>query len=202
MAAVKAAIIYYSQTGSVHKLAEAIKQGAEGAGAEVRLLKVRELAPEEAIASNAGWAAHREETQHVPEATLADLEWADVIILGSPTRYGNITSQLKQFIDTTGPLWGQGRLINKFGSAFTSTATAHGGQESTLLALYNTFYHWGTIIVPPGYADPIQFQAGNPYGASHTSNNGQTPPDDTQLGSARFQGKRTVEVAAQFLAGA
>jgi len=86
--------------------------------------------------------------------------------------------------------------------AFTSTATAHGGQESTLLALYNTFYHWGTIIVPPGYADPIQFQAGNPYGASHTSNNGQTPPDNTQLGSARFQGKRTVEVAAQFLAGA
>lgn len=199
---VKTAIIYYSATGGTYKLAQAIVEGAREAGAEVRLLKVRELAPEAAIASNQGWAAHRKETQDVPEATLADLEWAEAIILGAPTRYGMPAAQLKQFLDTTGPLWGQGKLINKIGSSFTSTATAHGGQESTILALNNTFYHWGAIIVPPGYGDPIQFAAGNPYGASFTSNNGQTPPDDTALASARFQGRRTVQVAAQFLKGA
>ncbi|RYG33442.1 NAD(P)H:quinone oxidoreductase [bacterium] len=199
--ATKTAIIYYSATGGTYKLALAIAEGAREAGSEVRVLKVKELAPEAAIASNEGWSAHRLETQEVPEATLADLEWADVIILGAPTRYGLPAAQLKQFLDTTGPLWGQGKLINKFGSSFTSTATSHGGQESTILALNNTFYHWGTVIVPPGYADPIQFAAGNPYGVSFTSQNGAVPPDENALASARFQGKRTVEVATQFLAG-
>ncbi|RYG47431.1 NAD(P)H:quinone oxidoreductase [bacterium] len=199
--ATKTAVIYYSATGGTYKLAQAIVEGAKEAGSEVRLLKVKELAPEAAIASNEGWSAHRLETQDVPEATLDDLEWADVIILGAPTRYGLPAAQLKQFLDTTGPLWGQGKLINKFASSFTSTATAHGGQESTILALNNTFYHWGSVIVPPGYADPIQFAAGNPYGASFTSQNGSVPPDENALASARFQGRRTVEVATQFLAG-
>jgi NAD(P)H dehydrogenase (quinone) len=199
---VKTAVIYYSATGGTYKLAQAIAEGAREAGGEVRVLKVRELAPDEAIASNKGWAAHRLETQDVPEAKLSDLEWADVVIFGAPTRYGLPAAQLKQFIDTTGPLWAAGKLINKVVSAFTSTSTHHGGQESTILALSNTFYHWGSIIVPPGYGDPIQFAAGNPYGASFTSNNGQVPPDETALASARFQGRRTVQVAAQFLAGA
>lgn len=199
--AVKTAIIYYSATGGTHKLAQAIAEGAREAGGEVRFLKVRELAPEEAIASNEGWSAHRAETQDVPEATLADLEWADAILFGAPTRFGLPAAQLKQFLDTTGPLWGQGKLIDKIVSTFTSTATAHGGQESTILALNNTFYHWGAIIVPPGYADPIQFAAGNPYGASFTSQNGTVPPDENALASARFQGRRTVEIAARFLAG-
>lgn len=198
---VRTAIIYYSATGGTYKLAQAIAEGAREAGAEVRVLKVRELAPEEAIASNAGWAAHRQETQDVPEASLADLEWADCIIFGAPTRYGMPAAQLKQFLDTSGPLWAQGKLVDKIVSSFTSTATAHGGQESTILALNNTFYHWGSIIVPPGYADPIQFAAGNPYGASFTSNNGQTPPDENALASARFQGRRTVQTAATFVRG-
>ena len=195
----KIAIIYYSATGTTYHLARAVEQGAQQAGAEVRFRKVRELAPEEAINSNQGWSAHRLETQHVPEASLDDLEWADAIILGTPTRYGLPTAQLKQFIDTTGGLWGQGKLINKITSSFTSAATQHGGQESTILALNTTFYHWGSIIVGPGYADPIQFQAGNPYGASFTSNNGALNPDEVALGSARFQGKRVAEVTAQFV---
>lgn len=200
--AVNCAVIYYSATGTTYELARAIEEGAKSAGAEVRLMKVKELAPDEAIATNQGWAAHRLETQHVPEATLADLEWADAVILGTPTRYGLPSAQLKQFIDSSGALWGQGKLINKFGSAFTSAATVHGGQETTIVALNNTFYHWGCIIVPPGYADPIQFQAGNPYGTSFTSNNGTAKPDDVALAAGRFQGKRVADIAAQFLAGA
>jgi len=197
----KVAIIYYSATGTTYQLAKAVEEGAKQAGAEVRLLKVKELAPEEAIQSNEGWSKHRLETQNVPEAKLEDLEWADAIILGSPTRYGLPTSQLKQFIDSTGPLWGQGKLVNKIASAFTSAATTHGGHESTILAICNTFHHWSAIIVSPGYADPVQFQSGTPYGASFVSNNGALDPDETALNSARFQGKRVAELATQFLAG-
>ncbi|GAB3990290.1 hypothetical protein GCM10029978_117780 [Actinoallomurus acanthiterrae] len=124
-----------------------------------------------------------------------------MIMLGAPTRYGLPAAQMKQFLDTTGPLWAQGRLINKIGTSFTATATRHGGQESTILALNNTFYHWGSIIVPPGYGDPIQFQAGNPYGASHTSNNGEDMPGDVERAAIEFQARRTVEVADTFLRG-
>ena len=194
----KIAIIYYSATGTTYKLARAIEEGAKQAGAEVRMLRVKELAPEEAITSNEGWSAHRLETQAIPEATLDDLEWADAIILGTPTRYGLPSAQLKQFIDTTGPLWGQGKLVNKIGSSFTSIATTHGGHESTLLAINNVFYSWGCIIVAPGYADPIQFQSGNPYGTSFTSQNGTVAPDEVALSAARFQGKRVAEVTAMF----
>jgi len=193
---VNAAVIYYSATGNVYALARAVVAGAEKAGAEVRLRKVRELAPDEAIASNEGWQAHALETKAVAEAELDDLEWADVVIFGTPTRYGNMAAQLKQFIDTSGPLWAAGKLADKVYSGFTSTGTAHGGQESTLLALYNTYYHWGGIIVPPGYLDPIQFVAGNPYGASHVSANGTNPPGETELAAAEFTGRRAVEVAS------
>jgi len=199
--AVKVAIIYYSSTGTTYRLARAVEEGAKEAGAEVRLRKVKELAPEEAIASNEGWAENVRATQDVQEATLDDLTWADAIVFGTPTRYGLPTAQLKQFIDTTGGLWATGKLVNKVVSSFTSAPTAHGGQESTILALNNTFYHWGSIIVGPGYADPIQFQSGNPYGVSFKSDNGQTRPDETALSAARFQGKRVAEVAAQFAAG-
>lgn len=198
---VKVAVVYYSATGTTYALARAIEESATAAGAEVRVRKVRELAPEEAIASNQGWSAHRLETQDVPEATLDDLEWADAIIMGAPTRYGLPAAQLKQFLDTTGPLWGQGKLVNKVTSGFTSAATAHGGHESTLLALYNTFHHWSSITVSPGYADPIQFAAGNPYGTSFTSQNGTLKPDDTALNAARFQARRVVEVAGFLKAG-
>ncbi len=189
----KVAIIYYSATGTTFKLAQAIEAGAKEAGADVRVLKVRELAPEEAIASNEGWS------KDLPEATLADLEWADAIILGSPTRYGLPAAQLKQFLDSTGPLWGAGKLLNKIGSSFCTVATNHGGHESTILAINNTFYSWGSLIVAPSYGDPIQFQTGNPYGSSFTSQNGTVPPDEVSLASARFQGKRVAEVTAKFL---
>lgn len=197
----KVAIIYYSATGTTYALAKAVEAGAQAAGAEVRVRKVRELAPDEAIATNEGWSAHRLETQNVPEATNDDLEWADAIILGAPTRYGMPAAQLKQFIDGTGPLWGAGKLIDKVTSSFTSAATTHGGHETTLTALNNTFYHWGAILVPPGYADGAQFASGTPYGTSFTSNNGALQPDDTALNAARFQGKRVAEVTARLLAG-
>ena len=147
-----AAVIYYSATGNVYALAQAVVTGAEKAGAETRLRKVRELAPDEAVAANAGWQAHALEAQDVDEATLADLEWADAIIFGTPTRYGNVAAQLKQFIDTTGPLWAAGRLANKVYAGFVSTGPARrSGVDAAGTA--DTFYHWGGIIVPPGYVD-------------------------------------------------
>jgi NAD(P)H dehydrogenase (quinone) len=199
---VKVAIIYYSATGSVYQLAQAVREGAEKAGAEVRVRKVHELAPKEAIESNEGWSKHSLETQDVPEATADDILWADAVVFGTPTRYGNVAAQLKQFLDTLGPQWAQGLLANKIYSGFTSTGTAHGGQETTLLALYNSIYHFGGIIVPPGYTDPIKFQEGNPYGASHISANGANPPADQDLASAAYSGRRVAEIAAQFQRGA
>ena len=199
---VHAGVIYYSATGNVYALAQAVIAGAEKAGAETRLRKVRELAPEEAVASNEGWQSHTLETQDIEEASLADLEWADVVLFGTPTRFGNVAAQLKQFMDTTGPLWAAGELANKVYGGFVSTATAHGGQESTLLALSNTFYHWGGIIVAPGYLDPIQYAAGNPYGASHISANGTNPPGETELAAAAFTARRRVEIATSLRAGA
>src|ERR1700712_711985 len=126
---VKVAIIYYSATGGVYKLAQAVQEGAEKAGAEVRLRKVHELAPQEAIESNEGWAAHALETQDVPEATAEDILWADAVLFGTPTRYGNVAAQLKQFLDTLGPQWAQGQLANKVYSGFTSTGTAQGARK-------------------------------------------------------------------------
>src|ERR1700709_973120 len=198
----KVAVIYYSATGSVYQRAQAVREGAEKAGAEVRVRKVHELAPQEAIESNEGWSQHALETQDVPEASADDILWADAVIFGTPTRYGNVAAQLKQFLDTLGPQWAQGLLANKVYSGFTSTGTAHGGQETTLLALYNSLYHFGGFIVPPGYTDPIKFQEGNPYGASHVSANGANPPGDLELGSAAYSGQRVAEVAAQFKRGA
>ncbi|MGI9048018.1 MAG: NAD(P)H:quinone oxidoreductase [Rubrobacteraceae bacterium] len=191
----KVAVVYYSATGNVYKLARAIEEGAKDAGAEVRFRKVRELAPEEAIKSNQGWYDHSLETQDVPEASLEDLEWADAYIFGTPTRFGNVSAQLKQFIDTAGGLWFQGKLADKVVGGFTSASNAHGGQESTLLSMYNVFMHWGSIIVPNGYTDDSIFAAGgNPYGASSTGT--EEGPTDEELAAARFQGRRIAEKAA------
>ena len=107
-----------------------------------------------------------------------------------------IAAQLKQFIDTTGPLWANGALADKVYSGFTSTATSHGGQESTLLSLFTIFYHWGGVVVTPGYTDPSQFVAGNPYGASHTSNNGEVAPDHVALAATALTAKRAVRIGA------
>ena len=195
----KVAVIYYSATGNVYKLGRAIEEGAKEAGAEVRFRKVHELAPEEAIKSNQGWYDHSLETQDVPEASLDDLEWADAYIFGTPTRFGNVSAQLKQFIDTAGGLWFQGKLADKVVSGFTSASTLHGGQESTLLSMYNVFMHWGSIIVPTGYTDDSIFAGGgNPYGASSTGS--EEGPTEEELAVARYQGRRIAEKAEVFAA--
>ncbi|MFC7549125.1 NAD(P)H:quinone oxidoreductase [Plantactinospora sp. GCM10030261] len=199
---VKIAVIYYSATGNVHRLAEALTEGAEKAGAEVRLRQVPELAPDAAIDSNPAWRSHLESVRaSVPVATHDDLVWADAYAFGSPTRYGNVAAQLKQFLDGTGPLWATGTITGKPATAFASAVNVHGGNESTLLALYNTMYHWGSIIVPPGYLDPTVSAAfGNPYGTAHPS--GPGAPAEATLAAARFQGGRLATVTAALLAGA
>ena len=193
----KISVIYYSSSGTNYAIAQALATAAQGAGAEVRLRKVRELAPDEAIASNAGWSAHVAATQHIEEATAADVVWADGVIFGSPTRYGNIAAQLKQFIDTLGPQWAQGQLADKVYSGFTSSTTAHGGQESTLLALYTTIHHFGGIVVSPGYTDPSKFVDGNPYGTSHVDAQGNNPVAEVTLQAAKVQAERVVRFAAK-----
>ena len=196
--AVKVAVIYYSATGNVYKLGKAIEEGATEAGAEVRFRKVRELAPEEAIKSNQGWYDHALMTEDVPEAQLEDLEWADAYIFGTPTRFGNVSAQLKQFIDTAGGLWFQGKLADKIVGGFTSASNANGGQESTLLSMYNVFMHWGSIIVPNGYTDQSIFAAGgNPYGTSSTGTD--EGPTEEELAVARYQGRRIAEKAQAFV---
>ncbi|SDY68611.1 NAD(P)H:quinone oxidoreductase [Herbiconiux ginsengi] len=198
---INVAIVYYSSTGTVHELAESVAAGAADAGATVRLLRVQELAPQAVIDSNPVWAAHAAATGQVPIATAADLEWADAIIFGTPTRFGNVASQLKQFIDTLGGLWARGLLADKVYSGFTSSDTKHGGQESTLLALYNTVHHFGGILVAPGYTDPLKFNDGNPYGTSHVRALGENPVDDTSREAAAYQGRRVVNVAKALKAG-
>jgi NAD(P)H dehydrogenase (quinone) len=195
MTNVNLAIIYYSSTGTNYQLAKWAEEGAKEVGAEVKVLKVEELAPESAIASNPAWKAHYEATKDVPTATLEDLEWADAIIFSVPTRFGNVPSQLKQFLDTTGGLWAQGKLANKVVSAMASAANAHGGQEQTILALYTTMMHWGAIIAAPGYTDGSAFAAGgNPYGTSVTVDQEGNMIEDVEA-AVKHQAKRTVEVA-------
>lgn len=191
------AVIYYSATGTVHQLAKAVAEGAREDGADVRLRRVVELAPDTAIDSNPDWRAHVDRTHdRVEEATLEDLEWADGYAFGSPTRFGNVAAQLKQFMDQTGKLWSEGKLAKPV-TAFTAATNPHGGQESTILALNNTFYHWGGIIVPPGYTDPtVHAAGGNPYGASWSSGREGRDPDEAALEAARYQGRRLAEVAA------
>jgi NAD(P)H dehydrogenase (quinone) len=196
---VNAAIIYYSATGTVHALARAVADGAEKAGARVRLRKVAELAPPEAINANPAWVQHIQDTADVAEASVDDVAWADAVLFGTPTRFGNPSSQLKAFIDSAGVLWRQGQLADKVYSTFTASGTAHGGQESTILALANVFYHWGGIIVPPGYTDPIVYKTGNPYGTSHVA--GEGPPGELVLEAARYQARRVVDTAAALKAG-
>ncbi|WP_305782678.1 NAD(P)H:quinone oxidoreductase [Symbioplanes lichenis] len=198
MANVKLSIIYYSSTGTIHGMAERLQQAGEKAGAEVRLRQVAELAPQEAIASNAAWSQHFDRTKDEPKATADDVVWADAVLFGSPTRYGNVASQLKQFLDTLGPQWAQGQLANKAYAGFTASQTAHGGQESTLLALYNTIHHFGGILVTPGYTDPLKFADGNPYGVSHvTGPANDAPLTDAEIAALDHMAQRIVTIAAK-----
>jgi NAD(P)H dehydrogenase (quinone) len=198
---VKLAIIYYSSTGTNHKMALVAADGAKEVGAEVKVFKVPELAPEEAIASNAGWKAHYDATRDVPTASGSDIEWADAVIFSVPTRFGNVPSQMKQFLDTLGGLWAQGKTVNKVVSSMTSAQNPHGGQEATILSLYTTMYHWGTIVVAPGYTDQSLFAAGgNPYGTSVTAVEDGTI-SEADSAAIKHQAKRVVTVAQWVKAG-
>ncbi len=192
------AIIYYSSTGTNQKTAMAVAEGASQAGAEVRVRLVQETAPQEAIDSRDAWKAFVEKTKNETKASPEDADWADAIVFGTPTRFGNPAAQLKTYIDTLGGLWSQGKLADKAYAAFTSAQNPHGGQESTLLALFNSIYHFGGIIVPPGYTDDTCFASGgNPYGPSVTVGQNLDDPTEHDLAHARYLGKRVTEIAAK-----
>jgi NAD(P)H dehydrogenase (quinone) len=162
-------VIYYSATGHGTAMARRIVSTAEAAGADVRLRHVAETQDPQTFAHNPAWTANYEATKDLPAATGDDIVWADAVIFGSPTRFGSPAAQLRAFLDSLGGLWAQGKLADKVYAAFTSSNTLHGGQETTLLSLYITLMHFGGIIVPPGYTDPLKFVDGNPYGVSLVS---------------------------------
>lgn len=198
MSKVRLAVIYYSMGGTNYQMARWAAEAAEEAGAEVRLRKVRELAPQSVIDSSPAWKSHVEATKDIPEAESDDLEWADAIIFSTPTRFGNIASQMKQFLDMQGGLWAQGKTANKVVSAMSSAQNPHGGQEATILSIYTSMFHWGAIVAAPGYTDPVVFGAGgNPYGTSVTvGQDGNMVGDIKAIEAAvKHQAKRTVTVA-------
>jgi NAD(P)H dehydrogenase (quinone) len=200
---VKVAVIYYSATGAVHALAQAVAEGAASAGAEVRLRRVAELAPDSAIDQNPLWRRHADAATSITQASVEDLAWADAFAFGTPTRFGGPAAQLKQFIDQAGGLWQEGRLADKPVTAFTSAFNRHGGSEATILSLGNVFYHWGALIVPPGYTDPVVYAAGgNPYGTSLvTGPPTGDAPEAAALKAARYQGRRLTQITIRLLRG-
>jgi NAD(P)H dehydrogenase (quinone) len=190
-------IAFYSRGGVTEALAKAVAEGAVAEGAEVRLRRAREFVGEEVMKKAPGWLEGAKRMNALYEApTEADAEWADAIVLGTPTRFGSVTAELKAYIDSLGGLWFQGKLIGKAGSAFASTSTTHGGNETTITSLYPPMAHLGMILVPTGYADPALFRAGTPYGASSVSGTNGALPNADDLVVAHFQGKRVARVAA------
>lgn len=190
----KIAIIFYSTYGTNHQMATIAAAAAEAAGAEVRLRRVAETAPKAVVEGQDAWKAEAAAQSDIAVVSHDDMEWADGYLFSAPTRYGSAPSQLRAFIDTLGGLWQQGKLADKTVSAMTSASTAHGGQEATILGLYTTFMHWGTVIVAPGYTDQTIFATGNPYGYSHLQ--GQ-PFGDKENTVIAHQAKRLVEMTAK-----
>jgi len=202
MASAKILIVFYSRDGSTEKLANAEAEGAKAEGAEVRLRRVREFVGPEVMAQAPGWTENAARMNALyPAPTTDDVEWADGIIFGTPTRFGNCAAELKAFIDTLGGLWFQGKLNGKVGSAFVSTNTPHGGNESTIISLYNPMAHLGFVIVPAGYLDPAAYKGGTPYGASHVAGMNTAPLTDEETSVARSQGKRVAQVSAALAKG-
>ncbi len=187
----KILVVYYSTYGHNHAMAQAAADAAEAAGAEVRLRKVAETAPEEVVQAQEAWAAQKERESDVPVVTTDDMAWADGYFFSAPTRYGGAASQMRSFIDTLGPIWQEGKLADKTFTATSSAQNPHGGQETTLLTLYVTAMHWGCVLVPPGYTDGSVFNAGgNPYGTTVTANSDAV--DDASLAAIRHQAERLV----------
>ena len=199
MASVRLAVIFYSTYGTNHQMSEIAAEAARGAGADVRLLRVRETVPDEIVEAQEAWKAQREKMKQIPVAGPDDMEWANAYLFSAPTRFGVSAGQMRAFFDSLGPLWSKGVLANKAVSGMTSAQNPHGGQESTLLSLYTTMMHWGAIIVAPGYTDPIQFKAGgNPYGVTVTANDAPIPEDVTE--AIRHQARRLVDFAGRIAA--
>lgn len=202
MAAPKILIPFYSRSGTIERLAQAVAEGAQSEGAEVRLRRARELVGPEVIASVPGWKESAEAMNAKYQAPTADdAVWADGVIFGTPTRFGAVSSELKAYIDSLGGLWAQGKLVGKAGSAFAGSSQMHGGNESTVISLWNPLAHLGFIIVPTGYADAVMFAgAGSPYGASVISSHPPAGPTEAEIAVARFQGKRVAQVAKKLAA--
>jgi NAD(P)H dehydrogenase (quinone) len=192
----KLAVIYYSATGHGTSMAKRVAAAAEAAGAEVRVRHIAETRDPASFAKNPAWTANYEATKDLPPATGDDIDWADAVIFGSPTRFGSVASQLRDFLDSLGGMWSEGKLADKVYAAFTSTNTAHGGQETTLLTLYVTLMHFGGIIVPPGYTDALKFVDGNPYGVSLIAGHDNISEfDDATNNALDHMAKRVVSVA-------
>jgi NAD(P)H:quinone oxidoreductase type IV len=203
----KVLVLFYSMCGHVHKMAEAVAEGArEAEGAEVTLMQVPELMPEEAL-EKAGAKKPREAFAHIPTAKPDDLAGFDAILFGTPTRFGNMCAQMRNFLDQTGRLWARNALVGKVGSVFTSTGTQHGGQETTITSFHSTLLHQGMIIVGLPYSESRQMTldeitGGSPYGASTiAASDGSRMPSENELAMARFQGRHVATIAKK-LAGA
>lgn len=196
MNSVRLAIVFYSTYGTNHEMATIAADAAREAGAEVRVRKARETVPDGVVAGQDAWRATAERTAEIEDATNADLEWANAYLFTAPTRYGGVASQMRAFVDQTGSLWAAGKLANKAASAMSSAQNPHGGQETTVQALNTMFAHWGCVLVPPGYTDPVTFPAGgNPYGVTVTAD-GRGIPEPVQA-AIRHQARRLVQFAAK-----
>jgi NAD(P)H dehydrogenase (quinone) len=196
-------IVYYSMYGHVHRLAEAVVEGAkEIEGAEVEMRRVPETLSTE-ILVKMGASEAQKSFAHVPICTVDELASADAIIFGTPTRFGNMCGQMRQFLDATGQLWAKGKLVGKVGSVFTSSATQHGGQESTILSFHMTLLHHGMIVVGLPYTFQGQMRideitGGSPYGVSTIAGGqGERMPSENELAGARFQGKHVAMIASK-----
>ncbi len=201
MANSSASVIYYSATGHGTTMARIVADAGEKAGADVRLRHIAETRDPESFSKNPAWTANYEATRDQPAATGNDIVWADAVIFGSPTRFGSPAAPFRSYIDTLGGLWAQGKLADKVYAGFTSSQTAHGGQETTLINLYVTLMHVGGIIVPPGYTAELKFADGNPYGVSHiTGADNQSPIDDATAAALEHLAQRVVTIADRFAA--
>jgi NAD(P)H dehydrogenase (quinone) len=199
----KVLIVYYSAYGHIHRMAEAVAEGAkEVKGAEVEMRRVPETLPDE-ILKQIGALEAQKAFAHVPICEVDELASADAIIFGTPTRFGNMCGQMRQFLDATGPLWMKGALVGKVGSVFTSSNTQHGGQESTILSFHLTLLHLGMVVVGLPYSFQGQMRTdeitgGSPYGASTIAGpEGKRMPSENELAAARFQGKHVALIASK-----
>jgi len=199
----KVLVVFYSTYGHIYQMAEAVAEGAKAlAGAEVEIRRVPETLPPDVL-EQMGAAEAQKAFSHIPVCDVEELARADAVIFGTPTRFGNMCGQMRQFLDATGSLWAEGALVGKVGSVFASSATQHGGQESTILTFHVSLLHHGFVVVGLPYAFQGQMRVdevtgGSPYGASTIAGgDGSRMPSDNELEAARFQGRHVAEISAK-----